>query len=74
MARSKSKYDKLMSEHEDWSEETVHFVPIDLNNAEDIRNAANTANDWAGGCADILVNNGKFWISFCRRMYWSLEA
>lgn len=58
MARSRGKYDKLMAEKE-WSEENVHFIPIDMNNADDIKKAANAANDWAGGCADILISNGE---------------
>lgn len=34
------------------------FIPIDLSSTDDIRKAAIAANEWAGGCADILVNNG----------------
>ncbi len=38
----------------------THFIAIDLSSSDDIRGAAVEANEWAGGCADILVNNGEF--------------
>ncbi len=37
----------------------THFIAIDLSSSDDIRRAAIEANEWAGGCADILVNNGE---------------
>lgn len=31
---------------------------MDLASVDDIKRAGVEANEWAGGCADILVNNG----------------
>lgn len=58
LARSQAKFDKLVSE-KGWPDEQVHFIAMDLANVDAIRKAAIEANEWAGGCADILVNNGK---------------
>lgn len=57
LARSKEKYDKLLKEKQ-WSGDNTTFISIDLSSVDDIQKAAVEANEWAGGCADILVNNG----------------
>lgn len=61
LARSRAKYDKLLPilVEKKLPIDDLHFIAIDLSSTDDIRRAATEANDWAGGCADILVNNGK---------------
>lgn len=61
LARSRSKFDKLIPilKEKELPVEKTHFIAIDLASTDDIRRAAIEANEWAGGCADILVNNGE---------------
>ena len=61
LARNDSKFDELLPtlEEKKLPVDKTHFIAIDLASTDDIRRAAIEANEWAGGCADILVNNGK---------------
>lgn len=61
LARSRAKFDKLVPllQEKGLSTENLEFISIDLSSTDDIRRAAVDANEWAGGCADILVNNGE---------------
>ncbi|CAM9306392.1 unnamed protein product [Ectocarpus sp. 6 AP-2014] len=59
LARSRSKYDKLVPvlEERKLPVDKTTFISIDLSSTDAIRKATVEANEWAGGCADILVNN-----------------
>ncbi|CAM9865213.1 unnamed protein product [Ectocarpus sp. 4 AP-2014] len=59
LARSRSKYDKLIPvlEERKLPVDKTTFISIDLSSTDGIRKATVEANEWAGGCADILVNN-----------------
>lgn len=61
LSRSRAKFDKLIPvlEEKKLPTDKVHFISIDLSSTDDIRRAAVEANDWADGCADILINNGE---------------
>lgn len=61
LARSRAKFDKLLPilVEKKLPTDDLHFISIDLSSTDDIRRAAKDANEWAGGCADILVNNGE---------------
>ena len=61
LARSRSKFDQLVPilKEKKLPVDKTHFISIDLSSTDDIRRAAIEANEWAGGCADILVNNGE---------------
>ena len=61
LARSRAKFSKFLSllVEKKLPTDGLHFIAVDLSSADDIRRAATEANDWAGGCADILVNNGR---------------
>lgn len=61
LARSRSKYDKLVPllEERKLPVDKTTFISIDLSSTDAIRKATVEANEWAGGCADILVNNGE---------------
>lgn len=61
LARSRAKFDLLVPilEAKELSTKDLDFIAIDLSSTDDIRRAAAEANEWAGGCADILVNNGE---------------
>lgn len=58
LSRSKAKFDKLVEEKK-LNIDMLHFISMDLSSVDDIRRAAIEANEWADGCADILVNNGE---------------
>lgn len=60
LARNDSKFDELLPtlEEKKLPVDKTHFIAIDLASTDDVRRAAIGANEWAGGCADILVNNG----------------
>lgn len=62
LARSRAKFDLLVPilQAKELSTKDLDFISIDLSSTDDIRRAAAEANEWAGGCADILVNNGEF--------------
>lgn len=62
LARSRAKFDELVPvlAEKELPVDKTHFISIDLSSTDDIRRAAVEANEWAGGCADILVNNGEF--------------
>ena len=61
LARSRKKFDLLLPilEEKKLPVDKTHFISIDLSSTDDIKRAAIEANEWAGGCADILVNNGE---------------
>lgn len=61
LARSRAKFDLLVPilQEKELSTKDLDFIAIDLSSTDDIRRAAAEANEWAGGCADILVNNGE---------------
>lgn len=61
LARSRSKFDQLLPtlEEKKLPGDKTHFISIDLASTDDIRRSAIEANEWAGGCVDILVNNGE---------------
>lgn len=61
LARSRAKFDVLVPilQQKGLSTKDLDFISIDLSSTDDIRRAAADANEWAGGCADILVNNGE---------------
>ena len=63
LSRSRSKFDKLIPSIEEkklpTSSDKLHFISMDLASVDDIKRAGVDANEWAGGCADILVNNGE---------------
>lgn len=62
LSRSRSKFDALLPIIKEkklpTSSDKLHFISMDLASVDDIKRAGVEANEWAGGCADILVNNG----------------